>query len=69
MKTNWQKVFESDQQYRAEIVKDYLDDLGMSPVLVSKKDSAYHFGHYEVQVEEEYVLLAIKKIQDEIHFE
>lgn len=69
MKTNWQKVFETDQEYRAAIVRDFLMDQGLASVIVNRKDSAYRFGHFEVRVEASDVLLAIKKIQDEIHFE
>lgn len=66
---NWKKVFETPILYRAEIVKAVLDDQQMFPVIVSKKDSSYLMGHYEVLVDVEHVLNAIKIIQDDIRFE
>lgn len=55
--------------YRAEIVKAVLDDIGLSPVIVNKQDSAYQFGFYEVHVAPENVIRAIKIINEEIRFE
>ena len=67
--SNWQKVYQDSQSYRAEIVRAVLADKHMSPVIVSKKDSSYQFGHYEVQVASEHVLEAIRTINEEIRFE
>ncbi|WP_258102635.1 DUF2007 domain-containing protein [Marinoscillum sp. MHG1-6] len=67
--SNWQKVFQDNQQYRAEIVKAVLEDAGMNPVLVDKKDSAYQFGHYEVRVAAEDVIETLRLINEEIRFE
>ena len=69
-KSNWEKVFNSDSEYRANIVKDILDKSGFHPVLLKKKDSSYNnFGEYEVIVESEFVIKALKIISDEITFE
>lgn len=65
---NWQKVYFSDKIYRAEIVKAVLEDNGMQPVIINKKDTSYHIGHYEVFVAQEDVLKAIKIIEDDIRF-
>tara|TARA_R110002096_G_scaffold188622_1_gene368575 strand:- start:334 stop:537 length:204 start_codon:yes stop_codon:yes gene_type:complete len=66
--SKWQKVFSDNLEYRAEIVKSVLEEKGLKPVLVNKKDSTYHFGQYEVHVETNDVLLAIKIITDDINF-
>ncbi len=66
---NWKKVFESPIRHRAEIVKAVLEDHHMFPVIVDKKDSSYLMGHYEVLVDVEFVLNAIKIIEDDIAFE
>lgn len=65
----WQKVFTSDLPYRAEIVRAVLEENGLSPVLINKKDTLYQIGHYEVHVVPEDVLKAIKIIKDDICFE
>ena len=33
---NWVKVFEAKEEYKAEIVKDVLADMGCEPVVVNK---------------------------------
>lgn len=65
----WQKVYEDSVSYRAEIVKAILKDHNMNPVLISKKDSAYQLGYFEVHVQPDEVLKAIKIIKEEINFE
>ncbi len=67
---NWQKVFSSGMLHRAEIVKAVLEDNGMMPVVVNKRDSLYNnFGNYEVLVKPDEVLTAMKIITDDILFE
>lgn len=65
----WLKVFFSDSRHRAEIVRSVLEDNDLNPVIVNKKDTAYHIGHYEIYVGPEDVLKAIKIIKDDIRFE
>lgn len=66
---NWQRVFSTDKIYRAEIVKAVLEDNGLQPVIINKKDTAYQIGNYEVFVAPEGVMKAIKIIEDDIRFE
>jgi type III secretory pathway lipoprotein EscJ len=68
MQSNWQRVYTSDLQYRAEIVKAVLAEHNIPAVLIDKKDSAYHFGNIELYVAPEQVLTAIKIIEDGIDF-
>lgn len=64
----WIKVFASTLEFRAEIVKSVLEENGIAPVLINKKDNAYQIGHIEVHVAPEDVLKAIKIIKDDIRF-
>lgn len=67
---NWTIVFESKQEYKAEIVKDVLTDRQLDPVIVNKKDSAYNiFGQYEVYVAPEHAVRAIRVIENDIKFQ
>ncbi len=66
---NWQKVFTNTHLHKAEIVKAVLGENDISAVVVSKKDSLYQLGNYEVYVPSEDVLSAVKMINDDIHFE
>lgn len=66
---DWQTVFRDTLEYRAEIVKAVLEDQDMNPVLLNKKDSAYQLGFFEIKVAPEYVIQALKLINDDIKFE
>ena len=67
--TDWQTVFKTDSNYRAEIVKDRLIDLGIEAVIMNKKDSNYHFGYFEVMVQPDSVIKALQAIERDIKFE
>lgn len=69
MESNWQKVYTTDLQYRAEIVKAILKEHNIDAFIIDKQDSVYHFGYFEVYVAKEQVLVAIKIIEDGIDFE
>ena len=66
---NWQVVYKSENTHRAEIVRAILEDKNLNPVLISKKDSNYHFGLFEVYVSPDNVIPALKIIDNEIKFE
>lgn len=66
---NWKTVYKTDKLYQAQIVKDYLQDKELQPIIVDKKDSAYQLGYYEIVVTVDEVMRAIKLIEDDIKFE
>ena len=68
MQGNWQKVYTTDLQYRAEIVKAVLAENQIFAVIIDKKDSAYRLGPIELYVAPGQVLTAIKIIEDGINF-
>lgn len=47
---NWISVYETDQPYRAELVKDLLNNEDVNAVILNRKDSSYHFGNIQVMV-------------------
>ena len=64
---NWQRVFSNDQRHRAQLVQSILEEFGLNPVLLSKKDSSYNnFGSFEIYVCPDQLLQAIKVINDNI---
>ena len=67
--SKWVRVYKTDMQYRAEIVKAVLEDNDLPAVLVNKKDRIYHLGYYEVHVGPDNVWRALKIISDDITFE
>ena len=64
----WQKVYSTDQEYKAEIVKSVLSEV-MDTVIMNKKDSSYHFGYFEIHVQKEDVLRALQIIENDITFQ
>lgn len=68
MDNKWQKVYDTNLKYRAEIVKAVLADHGINSVLIDKQDTAYRFGHIEVYVAPDDVISAVKIVQDVISF-
>lgn len=69
MQTSWQPVYQDGLLHRAEIVKDVLEAHDFKAVMISKKDSAYQLGYFEVLVAQDQVIPAIRLINTEIHFE
>lgn len=67
--SRWVRVYKSNIQHQAEIVKAVLEDNDLAAVVVDKKDRIYHLGYYEVHVVADDVLKAIKIITDDITFE
>lgn len=66
---DWQKVFEDTAQYRVEIVKAKLEEHDIASVVIPKKDSSYQFGQYELVVNADDVIKALKIINEDIEFE
>ncbi len=65
---SWKKVYQDNLEYRAGIVKAVLEDHDIAAIVVSKKDTAYQFGYFEVMVNQDDILKAMKIIQDDIDF-
>ncbi len=66
----WQKVFETENNIRASMVRDLLKEKGLNPIIVNKKDSSLNnFGQLEILVSPEDVLHALKLINEDLNFE
>lgn len=66
---NWIRVFEDQNQIRAEIVKGVLEEKGVPAVVLNKKETVYHvFGTYQVLVPSDQAIPALQLIQHEIEF-
>ncbi|MGB0524128.1 MAG: hypothetical protein ACPGJS_14260 [Flammeovirgaceae bacterium] len=65
----WRKVFSSENDFRAELVRMTLEYRGLQAFIINKKFTAYNnFGELEVYVDRQDVIPALKIIQDEIGF-
>lgn len=65
---DWQSVYKDSHEYRVDIVKAILEGEGLSPVKINKTVSVHGFGNYELFVNPDSVIRAIR-ILDEIKFE
>lgn len=66
---SWIKIFEDQNQIRAEIVKGVLEENGIAAVVMNKKETAYQvLGTYEVLVSQGDAIAAMQLIQNEISF-
>lgn len=67
---SWIRVFEDQNQIRAEIVKGVLEENGIPAVVMNKKETVYKlYGTYEVMVPHDQALTALQLIQNEISFQ
>lgn len=69
MEKDWQLVYETPNEVRAQIVKTVLEGSEIPAVLMNKKDSSYQFGTYQVYVNQQFVNEATKIIKYECEFE
>ncbi len=69
--TGWSAVYKTPILSRAEIVCGILTELGITAVVINKKDTTLHMfnGQVEVMVQQEDIVKALKIIEDEISFE
>jgi hypothetical protein len=66
---NWIKVFETEAQVRAEIVKGVLEEHGIQAVVLNKRETVYKiFGTYHVLVQRDDSISASTIVQNEITF-
>ena len=68
--SNWKTIYDSDNEHRVRIVNSILEEKGINSVIIKKRDSSYNnFGRYELNVDANDVITAMKIISDEIDFE
>lgn len=67
--SKWQSVYKSRLLHKAEIVKGVLKEKNLNPVIIDKQDSLYKIGYFEVLVNNDEVMQAIKIIENEINIE
>ena len=67
--SDWKRVYETAQEYRAHIVKAFLEDRGIRAMVINKQDRPYLLGFHEVHVPTEQLLGALHLINEYIDFE
>jgi putative signal transducing protein len=50
MVEGWFKIYSADEEYQAEVIKSLLENNGLKPVLLDKKDDEFRIGFAEVYV-------------------
>jgi len=50
MEKDWVLIYQADEEYKAEIIKQLLEDNGLHPVLMDHKDNEFRLGQVELFV-------------------
>lgn len=61
---NWEKIFTTPQMHQAELTKALLIANDIEAIVLNKQDSMYHWGYFEVYVNQEDKGAALIIIQD-----
>lgn len=64
----WTKIYASSLQHEAEIVKMVLVGEGVFATIINKQDTSYHFGEYEVYINDTDTEIATQIINDNVNF-
>lgn len=66
MEDGWSVVYRSGHEYQAALVLEILEQHGLHPVLLDKKDDEFHIGEVEVYVAPEEAEKAITVISENV---
>jgi 3-dehydroquinate synthase class II len=50
MEEGWVLVYQADEEYKAEIIKQLLESSELHPVVMDRKDDEFRIGNVEVYV-------------------
>ena len=50
MQEGWVLVYQADEEYKAEIIKQLLESSELHPVVMDRKDDEFRIGNVEVYV-------------------
>ena len=64
MVEGWMKVYHSEEEYQAELIKSLLENHGLHPVLLDRKDDEFRLGSAEVYVAPEEQEAALRYIAE-----
>jgi hypothetical protein len=63
MVEGWHKVFKSEHEFEAALIKELLEDSGLHPVVLNQKDSEFLLGDVGVFVAPEEGEMALEVIE------
>ncbi len=64
MEEGWTKIFQTQNAYRAEIIKQTMEKEDIACIVLNKQDSSLFFGNIEIFVKEEDIEKAKTIIQN-----
>lgn len=64
MVEGWFKIYSADQEFKAELIKSLLENHGLHPVVLDRKDDEFRLGFAEVYVAPEEAEMAVKIIKE-----
>ncbi len=48
MEKDWIMIYQADEEYKADIIRQLLENHGLHPVLMDKKDDEFRIGQVEI---------------------
>ena len=66
MEDGWSVVYRSAFEYQASMVMEILEEQGLHPVLLDRKDDEFHIGEVEIYVAPEEAEQAAKAILENV---
>lgn len=64
MVEDWIRVYRSDEEYQAILIRELLENYELHPVVMDKKDDEFRLGYAEVYVAPEESQRALQIIRD-----
>ncbi len=50
MKEGWLKIYSGEEEYQANVIKSLLENNGLHPVLLDKKDDEFRLGWADIYI-------------------
>ena len=64
MTDGWILCYQSNEEYKVEVIKQLLENQGLHPVLLDHRDSEFRLGNEELYISPEEQADALKAIQE-----
>ncbi|MFT4536960.1 MAG: hypothetical protein ACJA1A_003479 [Saprospiraceae bacterium] len=64
MTDGWVLCYQTDEEYKAEVIKQLLENQALHPVMLDHRDSEFRLGNVELYISPEEQAQALKAIKE-----
>ena len=64
MTEGWIMCYQADEEYKVEVIKQLLENAGLHPVVMDRRDSEFRFGNVELLISPEEQQQALRVIEE-----